>query len=59
MERKISKTAELIHKSIFTQMVRITKTRFEEKIINIPNVEKPMGIGKIYSVITRDLIHLA
>ena len=54
---KNGKTAESIYKS--KPMVRAIKTRFKEKTINIPNVEKPVETGEIYSAITRDLIYLA
>ena len=40
-------------------MVCAIKMRFKEKIINILNVEKTVKTRKIYSAITRDLIHLA
>ena len=56
---KNGKTAESIYKSKPAQMVRAIKTRFKEKTINIPNIDKPVETGEIYSAITRDLIYLA
>lgn len=56
---KNGKTAESIYKSKPTQMVCAIKTRFKEKTINIPNIDKPVETGEIYSAITRDLIYLA
>ena len=56
---KNGKTAESIYKSKPAQMVRAIKTRFKEKNINIPNIDKPVETGEIYSAITRDLIYLA
>lgn len=40
-------------------MVCAIKTRFKEKTINIPNIDKPVETEEIYSAITRDLIYLA
>lgn len=56
---KNGKTAELIYKNSPAQMVRAIKTRFKEKTIDIPNIEKPVETGGIYSAIARDLIYLA
>ena len=56
---KDGKRAESICRGNTAQIVRAIKTRFKEKMINVPNIEQPVDVGEIYSAITRDLILLA
>lgn len=56
---KDGKAAEILYKNKPSQIVRAIKSRLKEESINIPNVERPVSVGDIYSAITRDLIVLA
>lgn len=56
---KDGKPAELIYKSMPSQIVRAIKTRFKEGAIAVPGVSEPVDVGSIYSAIVRDLLALA
>ena len=56
---KDGKPAELIYKSVPSQIVRAIKTRFKEGAIAVPGVSEPVDVGSIYSAIVRDLLALA